>query len=75
MYFAGINGILYYTPQILNQAGVGVILSNIGISSSSASILISAATTFVVVSFICIAIWLMDRTRRRLISHYNHFLF
>ncbi|PNT78271.1 monosaccharide-sensing protein 2 isoform X2 [Brachypodium distachyon] len=63
--FAGINGILYYTPQILDQAGVGVLLSKIGISSSSVSILMSALTTLLMIPFICIAMWLMDRTGRR----------
>ncbi|XP_044983063.1 monosaccharide-sensing protein 2-like [Hordeum vulgare subsp. vulgare] len=63
--FAGINGILYYTPQILEQAGVGVLLSKFGISSSSVSILMSALTTLLMLPFICIAMWLMDRTGRR----------
>jgi hypothetical protein len=45
MQFAGINGVLYYTPQILEQAGVGVLLSNLGLSSASTSLLISALTT------------------------------
>ncbi|CAK7329070.1 unnamed protein product [Dovyalis caffra] len=43
--FAGINGVLYYTPQILEQAGVGV-LSNLGLSSASTSLLISALTSY-----------------------------
>ncbi|GJN30167.1 hypothetical protein PR202_gb18453 [Eleusine coracana subsp. coracana] len=63
--FAGINGVLYYTPQILDQAGVGFLLSNVGLSSDSASILISAATTLLMLPFIGIAMWLMDRTGRR----------
>ncbi|KAM3261950.1 hypothetical protein ACQJBY_052560 [Aegilops geniculata] len=63
--FAGINGILYYTPQILEQAGVGVLLSKFGISSSSVSILMSALTTLLMLPFICMAMWLMDRSGRR----------
>ncbi|XP_066377333.1 monosaccharide-sensing protein 2-like [Miscanthus floridulus] len=63
--FAGINGVLYYTPQILEQAGVGVLLSNIGLSASSASILISALTTLLMLPSIGIAMRLMDISGRR----------
>ncbi|XP_074581331.1 monosaccharide-sensing protein 2-like [Curcuma longa] len=63
--FAGINGILYYTPQILEQAGVEVILSNIGISSDSSSILFSALTTLLMLPSIGIAMRLMDISGRR----------
>ncbi|RWV87081.1 hypothetical protein GW17_00050967 [Ensete ventricosum] len=63
--FAGINGVLYYTPQILEQAGVEVLLSNIGISSDSASILISALTTLLMLPSIGIAMRLMDMSGRR----------
>ncbi|KAJ0966776.1 hypothetical protein J5N97_023693 [Dioscorea zingiberensis] len=63
--FAGINGVLYYTPQILEQAGVGVLLSNLGISSTSASILISAVTTLLMLPSIGVAMRLMDISGRR----------
>ncbi|OEL35913.1 Monosaccharide-sensing protein 2 [Dichanthelium oligosanthes] len=63
--FAGINGVLYYTPQILEQAGVSVLLSDIGLSSSSASILISALTTLLMLPSIGIAMRLMDMSGRR----------
>ncbi|KAJ3681994.1 hypothetical protein LUZ60_014567 [Juncus effusus] len=63
--FAGINGVLYYTPQILEQAGVGVLLSNIGIGSDSASILISALTTLLMLPSIGVAMRLMDYSGRR----------
>ncbi|KAJ1692511.1 hypothetical protein LUZ63_009209 [Rhynchospora breviuscula] len=63
--FSGINGVLYYTPQILEQAGVGVLLSNLGISSDSASILISALTTFLMLPCIGVAMRLMDVSGRR----------
>ncbi|KAF3341283.1 monosaccharide-sensing protein 2-like protein [Carex littledalei] len=63
--FSGINGVLYYTPQILEQAGVGVLLSNLGISSDSASILISAVTTFLMLPCIGVAMRLMDVSGRR----------
>ncbi|GAB4848369.1 Monosaccharide-sensing protein 2 [Ancistrocladus abbreviatus] len=63
--FSGINGVLYYTPQILEQAGVGVLLSNIGIGSDSASLLISALTTLLMLPSIGIAMRLMDISGRR----------
>uniref|UniRef100_M1DAP3 Sugar transporter n=1 Tax=Solanum tuberosum TaxID=4113 RepID=M1DAP3_SOLTU len=58
--FSGINGVMYYTPQILEQAGVGVLLSNLGISSASASLLISAITNFLMLPSIAVAMRLMD---------------
>ncbi|KAK7829278.1 monosaccharide-sensing protein 2 [Quercus suber] len=64
--FSGINGVLYYTPQILDQAGVGVLLSNLGLSSSSASLLISAMTTLLMLPAIAVAMRLMDVSGRRL---------
>lgn len=63
--FSGINGVLYYTPQILEQAGVGVILANIGISSASTSLLISAITTLLMLPCIAVAMRLMDISGRR----------
>ncbi|KAG7034035.1 Monosaccharide-sensing protein 3 [Cucurbita argyrosperma subsp. argyrosperma] len=63
--FSGINGVLYYTPQILEQAGVGVLLSNLGLGSASASLLISALTTFLMLPSIGIAMRLMDVAGRR----------
>uniref|UniRef100_A0A5B6ZY00 Putative Tonoplast monosaccharide transporter2 isoform 1 n=1 Tax=Davidia involucrata TaxID=16924 RepID=A0A5B6ZY00_DAVIN len=63
--FSGINGVLYYTPQILEQAGVGVLLSNMGIGSDSASLLISALTTLLMLPSIGFAMRLMDIAGRR----------
>ncbi|KAG6521178.1 monosaccharide-sensing protein 2-like [Zingiber officinale] len=63
--FSGINGVLYYTPQILEQAGVAVLLSNLGLDSTSASILISALTTLLMLPSIGIAMRLMDIAGRR----------
>ncbi|GMH04702.1 hypothetical protein Nepgr_006542 [Nepenthes gracilis] len=65
--FAGINGVLYYTPQILEEAGVEVLLANWGFSSTSASFLISAFTTFLMLPCIALAMRLMDVTGRRLL--------
>ena len=62
---SGINGVLYYTPQILEEAGVGVLLSNMGISSASASFLISAITTLLMLPSIAIAMRLVDIAGRR----------
>ncbi|KAF9605426.1 hypothetical protein IFM89_017165 [Coptis chinensis] len=63
--FSCINEVLYYTPQILEQAGVGVLLSNMGISSDYASLLISAVTTLLMLPCIAIAMRLMDISGRR----------
>lgn len=63
--FSGINGVLYYTPQILEQAGVGYLLSNLGLSSTSSSFLISAVTTLLMLPCIAVAMRLMDISGRR----------
>ncbi|KAL6226893.1 hypothetical protein ACLB2K_000852 [Fragaria x ananassa] len=63
--FSGINGVLYYTPQILEQAGVAVLLSDLGLSSTSSSILISALTTLLMLPSIGLAMRLMDVAGRR----------
>ena len=65
MQFAGINGVMYYTPQILEQAGVEVLLSNLGIGSDSASFIISALTNFLMLPSIGVAMWFMDLSGRR----------
>ncbi|CAL9028451.1 unnamed protein product [Prunus brigantina] len=63
--FSGINGVLYYTPQILEEAGVEVLLEDLGLSTESSSFLISAFTTLLMLPCIAIAIKLMDITGRR----------
>ncbi|XVF74068.1 hypothetical protein PTKIN_Ptkin13bG0031700 [Pterospermum kingtungense] len=63
--FSGINGVLYYTPQILEDAGVEVLLSDLGLSSDSASFLISAFTTLLMLPCIGVAMKLMDISGRR----------
>ncbi|KAF9621259.1 hypothetical protein IFM89_018476 [Coptis chinensis] len=63
--FSSINGVLYYTPQIFEQAGVEVILSNMGINSDSASLLISVVTTLLMLPCIAVAMRFMDISGRR----------
>ncbi|XP_019172394.1 PREDICTED: monosaccharide-sensing protein 2-like [Ipomoea nil] len=63
--FSGINGVLYYTPQILQRAGVSLLLAHLGLSPDSASILISAATTLLMLPAIGVAMKLMDLAGRR----------
>nr|XP_043617762.1 monosaccharide-sensing protein 2-like [Erigeron canadensis] len=63
--FSGINGVMYYTPQILEQAGVSVLLSSLGLGSDSASFLISAVTTLLMLPCIAIAMQFMDIMGRR----------
>ncbi|RDX57937.1 Monosaccharide-sensing protein 3, partial [Mucuna pruriens] len=68
---AGINGFLYYAPQILEQAGVGVLLSHLGISSRSASLLVNVITAFTMLPCIAISMRLMDISGRRSILLYT----
>lgn len=63
--FSGINGVLYYTPQILEEAGVEVLLADLGLSTTSASFLISAFTTLLMLPCIAVAMRLMDVSGRR----------
>ncbi|CAL0313091.1 unnamed protein product [Lupinus luteus] len=68
---AGINGFVYYAPQILEQAGVGDLLSNLGISSTSSSLLVNIITTFSMLPCIAISMRLMDISGRRSILLYT----
>ncbi|KAH6812000.1 tonoplast monosaccharide transporter2 [Perilla frutescens var. frutescens] len=61
----GINAVLYYTPQILEQAGVQVLLSDLGMSPESASLFISAVMTMLMLPAVTIAMKLMDVSGRR----------
>ncbi|KAJ7958005.1 Monosaccharide-sensing protein 2 [Quillaja saponaria] len=63
--FSGINGVLYYTPQILEEAGVEVLLANLGIGTESASFLISAFTTLLMLPSIGVSMRLVDISGRR----------
>ncbi|CAI9777135.1 unnamed protein product [Fraxinus pennsylvanica] len=63
--FSGINGVLYYTPQILQQAGISDLLSNLGIGLESASFLLSAFTNFLMLPCIAVAMRFMDLSGRR----------
>ena len=74
MQFSGINGVLYYTPQILEQAGVGYLLSSLGLGSTSASFLISSVTTLLMLPCIAVAMRLMDISGRRYASFSYHLL-
>ena len=62
---SGINSLLNYGPQILEQAGVAVLLSNMSIGSTSASLLLSAFTSFFMLPCIAVSMWLMDIAGRR----------
>nr|KYP55037.1 Monosaccharide-sensing protein 3 [Cajanus cajan] len=69
--FAGINGFLYYAPQILEQAGVGDLLSHLGFTPTSASLLVNVVTTFTMLPCIAISMRLMDVAGRRSILLYT----
>lgn len=68
MQFLGINAVLYYTPQILEQAGVQVLLSSLGMNPESASLFISAVMTLLMLPAVVIAMNLMDVSGRRSFS-------
>uniref|UniRef100_A0A0R0G755 Major facilitator superfamily (MFS) profile domain-containing protein n=1 Tax=Glycine max TaxID=3847 RepID=A0A0R0G755_SOYBN len=72
--FSGINVVLYYTPQILEQAGVGYLLSNLGLGSTSASFLISSVTTLLMLPCIAVAMRLMDISGRSVIVYFCCFV-
>ncbi|XP_024540278.1 monosaccharide-sensing protein 2 [Selaginella moellendorffii] len=63
--FSGINAVLYFIPQILQQSGLAVLLSDAGINANSASILGSAATSLLMLPCIVLAMRLMDHSGRR----------
>lgn len=63
--FSGINVVLYYTPQILDQVGISVLLASLGLSVESTSILISGLTTLLMLPTIGVAMRLMDLPGRR----------
>ncbi|GER49694.1 tonoplast monosaccharide transporter2 [Striga asiatica] len=62
---SGISGVLFYTPQILEQAGVGVLLTKLGLGSDSATFLLSAFANFLMLPSIAVAMRFMDVAGRR----------
>ncbi|KAL9238340.1 hypothetical protein vseg_012773 [Gypsophila vaccaria] len=63
--FSGISGVLSYTPQLLQQAGVSDLLADAGLEPASASLLLSAITTLLMLPAIVVAMRLMDVSGRR----------
>lgn len=63
--FAGINGVLYYAPQIFKRAGIEDLLPDVGISPDSASILISTLIALLMLPSIGVAMRFMDISGRR----------
>ncbi|WCJ32848.1 tonoplast monosaccharide transporter2 [Euphorbia peplus] len=68
---SGINGVQYYTPQILEQAGVTVLLANMGMRSDSASLFLSLLTSLAMLPCILVSMRLMDIAGRRSIMLYT----
>ncbi|MCO5591835.1 hypothetical protein L7F22_045828 [Adiantum nelumboides] len=62
--FDGINGVLNYTPTILEESGAEVLLSGFGITSDSVSLLSSAAMELICLPCILIAMQLKDKLGR-----------
>lgn len=67
MQAAGINGFLYYGPQVLKQAGVGALLANLGFNPTSTSLLVNVFITFSMLPCIALSMRLMDIAGRRYI--------
>ncbi|KAJ7543563.1 hypothetical protein O6H91_09G043300 [Diphasiastrum complanatum] len=63
--FSGINAVLYFVPQILEQSGAESLLASIGVGPDSASILASSVTCFLMLPCILFAMRLMDKAGRR----------
>ena len=68
---AGIGGFIYYAPQILDEAGVGALLTHLGLSSASSSLLVNVIATFCMLPCIIISMRLMDISGRRSILLYT----
>lgn len=65
--FGGINAVLNFAPEILQETGVDVVLSEMGIGSNSASVLASGVMQLVSLPCILLAMRFMDRLGRRTI--------
>ncbi|XP_062112843.1 monosaccharide-sensing protein 2-like [Humulus lupulus] len=68
---SGINGVLYYAPQILEEAGVAVLLTNMGMNLISASLLLNSIITFLMLPAIVVCMRLMDISGRRALLLYT----
>ncbi|KAF4403676.1 hypothetical protein G4B88_002529 [Cannabis sativa] len=68
---SGINGVLYYAPQILEKAGISVLLTNMGMSLISSSLLLNAIITFLMLPAIVVCMRLMDISGRRVLLLYT----
>ena len=62
---SGINATIYYTPAILQAAGVTDLFAGLGLSDASAAILATAITYSLKIPAILVAMQLMDRAGRR----------
>ncbi|KAJ7552598.1 hypothetical protein O6H91_06G061300 [Diphasiastrum complanatum] len=63
--FSGINAVLYFVPQILQQSGAAILLEKVGIGQNSGSILASGVTCLMMLPCIVLAMKLMDQSGRR----------
>jgi MFS family permease len=66
-----VNATIYYTPQILKDAGVTDLFAGLGLSDESAAIMAATVTYFLKIPAILITMQLMDRTGRRRLLLYT----
>uniref|UniRef100_A0A0C9S8L9 TSA: Wollemia nobilis Ref_Wollemi_Transcript_10877_2666 transcribed RNA sequence n=1 Tax=Wollemia nobilis TaxID=56998 RepID=A0A0C9S8L9_9CONI len=69
--FCGISAVLFFTPQILEQAGVENLLVELGIKAESAALLASSLTSLPMLIFVVWGMVLMDQAGRRKILLYT----
>lgn len=63
--FCGVNAIVYFTPQILKQAGVPSMFSSMGVSSDAAAMLATVLAYLPKIPSVLLATYLIDRKGRK----------
>ena len=63
--FCGVNAIVYFTPQILKQAGAPALFSSMGVSTDAAAMLATVLAYLPKIPSVLLASYLIDRKGRR----------
>ena len=63
--FCGVNAIVYFTPQILKQAGAPALFASWGVSPDAAAMLATVLAYLPKIPSVLLATWLIDRRGRR----------